>query len=213
MKTIRAKLTMLIAILALLGAGSVFVIGEFLTSRLTDMALEREVRSAERALLSRIQADSRQALLMATVVAGQSGVQQKLATGDRDGLAAEFVPAFSSLAETYDIRQFQFHLPPAESFLRVHKPEKFGDDLSGFRHTVVAANTRAQPISGLEKGVAGLGNRGIAPITHDGRHVGSIEFGLSFHEQFVEKFTREAGVARRRPGDRGRFQGDRIAAA
>jgi methyl-accepting chemotaxis protein len=194
MKTIRAKLTVLIAVLALLGAGSIFTISEFLTSRLTDMALDREVRSAERALQSRIQADSRQALLMATVVAGQSGVQEKLAAGDRDGLAAEFVPAFAGLQKAYDIRQFQFHLPPAESFLRVHKPEKSGDDLSGFRHTVVATNTRAQAISGLEKGVAGLGNRGIAPISHEGTHVGSVEFGLSFHEKFVEQFTRETGV-------------------
>ncbi|POF32978.1 methyl-accepting chemotaxis protein [Roseibium marinum] len=194
MNTIRAKLTVLFVVLALLGAGSAFSLSEFLTNKLTDMALAREVTAAERALQSRIQADSRQALLMATVVAGQKGVQEKLAAGDRDGLAAEFVPAFGALKTTYDIRQFQFHLPPAESFLRVHKPEKFGDDLSGFRHTVVATNTRGAPISGLEKGVAGLGNRGIAPIVHDGSHVGSVEFGLSFHEKFVEQFTTETGV-------------------
>ncbi|PVB60073.1 cache domain-containing protein [Labrenzia sp. 011] len=194
MKTIRAKLTVLFVVLALLGAGAAFSISELLTSRLTDMALAREVTSAERTLLSRIQADSRQALLMAAVVAGQKGVQEKLAAGDREGLAAEFVPAFGALKKSYDIRQFQFHLPPAESFLRVHKPEKFGDDLSSFRHTVVATNTRGEPISGLEKGVAGLGNRGIAPIIHDGSHVGSVEFGLSFHEKFVEQFTAETGV-------------------
>ncbi|MBN9673090.1 methyl-accepting chemotaxis protein [Roseibium aggregatum] len=194
MTTIRSKLTILLVILALLGAGSAVLIGEFLTSKLTDMAMAREVEAAERALQSRIQADSRQALLMATVVAGQEGVQQKLAARDRDGLAAEFVPAFAGLKETYDIRQFQFHLPPAESFLRVHKPQKFGDDLSGFRHTVVATNTRHEPISGLEKGVAGLGIRGIAPIVHEGTHIGSIEFGLSFHEKFVEQFTAETGV-------------------
>jgi len=194
MKTIRTKLTVLFVVLALLGAGSAFLIGEFLTTKLTDMALAREVTAAERALQSRIQADSRQALLMATIVAGQSGVQEKLAAGDREGLAAEFVPAFASLQGTYDIRQFQFHLPPAESFLRVHKPEKFGDDLSSFRHTVVATNTEKQPISGLERGVAGLGIRGIAPIFHAGSHVGSVEFGLSFHEKFVEQFTTETGV-------------------
>jgi len=194
MTTIRSKLTVLLVVLALLGAGSAFLIGEFLTSKLTDMALAREVKAAERALQSRIEADSRQALLMATVVAGQAGVQAKLAARDRAGLAAEFVPVFAGLKGTYDIRQFQFHLPPAESFLRVHKPEKFGDDLSSFRHTVVATNTRHEPISGLEKGVAGLGIRGIAPIVHEGTPIGSIEFGLSFHEKFVEQFTAETGV-------------------
>ncbi|TYC54081.1 HAMP domain-containing protein [Rhodobacterales bacterium] len=194
MKTIRSKLTVLFVVLALLGAGSALLVGEFLTSKLTDMALAREVTAAERALQSRIQADSRQALLMATVVAGQKSVRDKMAAGDRDGLAEEFVPTFAALKSTYDIRQFQFHLPPAESFLRVHKPEKFGDDLSSFRHTVVATNTEKKPIFGLEKGVAGLGNRGIAPISHDGKHIGSVEFGLSFHEKFVEQFTTETGV-------------------
>lgn len=194
MKTVRAKLTVLFGVLAILGASSVFFISELLTSKMTDTALSQEVKAAERALFSRINANSRQALLLATMVANQTSVKDNFAAGNRDALAAEFVPAFADMKKQFDIRQFQFHLPPAESYLRVHKPEKFGDDLSGFRKTVVATNTKKEPISGLEKGVAGVGNRGIAPIFQNGVHIGSVEFGLSFHSQFVEEFTADTGV-------------------
>ncbi|AFG36523.1 cache domain-containing protein [Spirochaeta africana] len=46
------------------------------------------------------------------------------------------------LEDDYGIAQFQFHRPPAESFLRMHLPDVYGDDLSGFRATVVQANRR-----------------------------------------------------------------------
>lgn len=193
MKTIRMQLSLVIFGLALLGSVLAVIISEWVSSDLIKVALEREVANAKEQLTSRIESDSRQALLLATVVAGQTGVQKKFAAKDRDGLAAEFVPAFSALKSGYGIRQFQFHLPPAESFLRVHRPEKFGDDLAGFRKTIVSTNTSQKPISGLEKGVAGIGNRGVVPIFNEGQHVGSVEFGLGFHDLFVQEFTRQTG--------------------
>jgi methyl-accepting chemotaxis protein len=193
MKTIRARLTFVILGLALLGSASVFVLSQWVASDLTETALHREVTNAKQQLKAKIAAESRQALLLAKVVAGQTGVQDKFAARDRDGLAAEFVSGFAELKADFGIRQFQFHLAPAQSFLRVHKPEKFGDDLSGFRNTVVETNTRGAVISGLEKGVAGIGNRGVVPITRDGIQLGSVEFGLGFHDLFVSDFTSQTG--------------------
>ena len=108
-------------------------------------------------------------------------------------LTKENLGAFAALKDQYDVRQFQFHLPPATSFLRVHKPEKFGDDLSGFRNTVLEVNSSKKTLNGLEAGAAGIGIRGLAPISKDGQHLGSVEFGLSLHSGFVEKFTRNSG--------------------
>ena len=193
MKTIRARMMLVTISLALLGAVSAFAISQWVAGTLTETALQREVAGAKRQLQAQIEAESRQALLLAKVVAGQTSVQQRFAVGDRDGLAGEFVPAFNALKEQFGIRQFQFHLPPATSFLRVHKPEKFGDDLSSFRATVVETNGGVRDISGLEKGVAGIGNRGVVPIVVDGQHKGSVEFGLEFHEMFVADFTEKTG--------------------
>src|SRR5690606_34737665 len=90
------------------------------------------------------------------------------------------------LAKDYGLSQFQFHKAPATSFLRVHKPAQFGDDLSAIRQTIVETNSRQAPVRGVESGVAGLGIRGLVPVRHEGRHVGSVEFGLSFAEASFE---------------------------
>ena len=60
-----------------------------------------------------------------------------------------FGAGFAELKSAYGVEQFQFHTAPATSFLRVHQPEKFGDDLSGFRKTVVEANATNKPVLGL----------------------------------------------------------------
>jgi methyl-accepting chemotaxis protein len=65
----------------------------------------------------------------------------------------QFGPVFAAIKSDYGVDQFQFHLPPATSYLRVHQPAKFGDDLSTFRKTVVVANQERKVVVGLEGGV------------------------------------------------------------
>ncbi|MDJ0931198.1 MAG: cache domain-containing protein [Breoghania sp.] len=165
-----------------------------MSGHMAETVLTREVVGAEQQLKATIASESRQALMLASLVAGDAGVQEKFAAGDRDGLAREFAASFSDLKTNFGVRQFEFHLPPpATSFLRVHKVEKSGDDLLGFRKTVVKINEAAKPVWGLEKGVAGIGNRGVVPVLKDGKHIGSVEFDLGFHEKFVASFTKESG--------------------
>lgn len=146
-------------------------------------------------LVTRMDAETFRAESMATVIALQPEVQQRLANGDREALLAQFGPSFDMLKTRYGVRQFQFHTPPATSFLRVHKPGKFGDDLTAIRKTIVATNAEKRPIHGLEEGVFGLGLRGLAPIAaSDGTHIGSVEFGLSFDKTFFDRFKKAYGV-------------------
>ncbi len=104
------------------------------------------------------------------------------ASEDRERLASLTVDFYRKILKPkYGIAQFQFHKPPAISFLRVHKPQKFGDDLSAFRKTVVAANRDLKPVVGLEVGRAGPGLRVVYPVYSQGRHIGSVEFGASIN--------------------------------
>ncbi|MBF0285270.1 MAG: methyl-accepting chemotaxis protein [Magnetococcales bacterium] len=115
------------------------------------------------------------------------------AAQDRPGLqkiTADFYK--KRLGPQYKIDQFQFHLPPAVSFLRAHKPEQFGDDLSSFRKTVVAANQSRKPVVGLEVGRGGPGLRVVYPVFYQEKHVGSVEMGGSLGDIF--------GAARRATG-------------
>lgn len=193
MNTIRAKLIFMILAGTLMGSLAVILVAGWISNDLTRVALDREVRNARSQLTLAIDTDSRQALLLAEVVANETSVQKMMAAQDRDGLAREFSAGFKTLKQTYGIQQFQFHLAPATAFLRVHKPEKFGDDLSGFRRTVVETNASLKPVAGLEGGVAGIGIRGVVPIFDGTTHVGSVEFGLGFQNLFVSDFSRRTG--------------------
>ncbi|HEX5635971.1 MAG TPA: methyl-accepting chemotaxis protein, partial [Gammaproteobacteria bacterium] len=107
---------------------------------------------------------------------------------------AQLQLSFEVLKKNYGVSQFQFHTPPATSFLRVHKPREFGDDLSSFRKTIVETNAKLQPIGGLESGVAGFGVRGMVPVYHARQHIGSVEFGMSFGKPFFENFKKHYSV-------------------
>jgi len=152
-------------------------------------AEKRELTEIHEAVMTELASEGRTAQAMSQLVAGIPLVQQAFAQGDRDRLKVLFLPGFDTLKRDFGARQFQFHLPPATSFLRVHKPQKHSDDLSGIRHTVVETNSSRAPVAGLEMGVAGLGIRGIVPVADQGRHIGSVEFGMSFDQSFFENFS------------------------
>ncbi|GAB1392690.1 methyl-accepting chemotaxis protein [Rhodocyclaceae bacterium] len=165
-------------------------------------SMQNLIREAERSALdahlkainNAIAAENRLAEAMSALVANIPLVQEKFDTGDRKVLADLFVPGFGLMKKEYGVEQFQFHTPPATSWLRVHMPAKFGDDLSSFRHTVTATNKNQKPTRGLEGGVAGLGARGMVPVFHKGQHLGSVEFGMSFGQAFFDNFKQQNGV-------------------
>ncbi len=173
-----------------------------------DRAEWRELRSLFDQINDRMAAEGRLAVALSDVIAHQPSIAERFAADDRAGLLAELEPVFKEMKTRYNVEQFQFHSPPAISYLRLHKPEKFGDDLSSFRHTVVEVNTQRKVVQGLEKGVAGLGIRGVVPVEYQGRHIGSVEFGMSFGQPFfdaIKEGRKDAGLelALHLKGDKG----------
>ncbi len=145
-------------------------------------------------LSSRFAAKSELAEALSTLIAGMPTVQQQLLKTNRQGLLDTFGPGFTTLKERYGVEQFQFHTPPATSLARLDQPDKFGDDLASQRKIIVAANERRQPISGLERGPRGPSARGLAPISANGKPVGSVEFGIALDQEFFDHFKQEQGV-------------------
>ncbi len=165
------------------------------SERLTSAAVDRAVEDAAAGFTQAVTEQTKRAESLAVLVAQDPEVRAAFAAGDRDRLLALTEDSFAVLKADYGLQQLQFHTPPATSFLRVHKPEKFGDDLSSFRHTVVAANADQTMVSGIESGVAGLGLRAVVPVQGpDGAHIGTVEFGLSVDQSFLDRFHESFGV-------------------
>ena len=110
----------------------------------------------------------------------------KRATELRQALYDLISPGWQQVTGRYQVRQLHFHLGPGDtSFLRVHKPGKYGDDLSSIRHTITHAIRQNQPTHGFESGRVYAGIRGVVPITleHDDGSIeiaGALEAGSSF---------------------------------
>lgn len=155
---------------------------------------QRQLNGYHEMLMGRLHAEEVRAHSLAALVASIPSVQEAFALNDRYTLKQMFAPGFKDLKKNLAVRQFQFHTPPATSFIRIHKIKKFGDDLSSFRKTVVETNKSKKPVSGLEVGVAGLGIRGIVPVSHEDTHIGSLEFGMSFGQAFFDEFKKEYKV-------------------
>jgi methyl-accepting chemotaxis protein len=166
-----------------------------LASQLTDEAIHESVADVETAFDKALEDQTLRAETLAAMIASDPQVREAFANQDREALLALTQTQFELLHTEYGVQQFQFHNPPATSFLRVHKPEKYGDDLSSFRATVVAANTEKAMISGVESGVAGLGLRAVQPVqSPEGEHVGTVEFGLSVDQSFLDRISENLGV-------------------
>lgn len=97
----------------------------------------------------------------------------------RQQLLSKYAEFYEEM-KTIGFRQFHFHLPGAVSFLRFHNPELYGDDLSGIRETVEAAQDTGKPVVGFEEGRIFNGYRFVYPIFSGSELVGSVEASISY---------------------------------
>ena len=158
---------------------------------IVEEAEQRELRALHKEIVGRIDGEAKVGSAVAGALAHLDSVTSRFAERDRAALRDQLLPMYAFMEEEYAVRQFHFHTTSAHSFLRLHRPEKFGDDLSGFRQTVVSVNEEGEAVRGLERGVAGLGIRGVVPVLHEGEQVGSLELGMSFGKPFFERIRAE----------------------
>ena len=97
-----------------------------------------------------------------------------------------------ALLQKYNLKQLHFHLPNNDSFLRFHRPEKFGDNLTNIRSTVAYTNQNLEYIDGFEEGRIYNGYRYVYPLFDETKkHIGSVEISfstLAFNEEFFYIF-------------------------
>jgi methyl-accepting chemotaxis protein len=192
-RTLQSRfLTASILLGLLIAAISVFSLTK--ANELVHIALNARLDASEASLHWAISQQTKRALFLAKQVAHDPDIAAAFEAGDKQALLRRLAPPYAEL-KAAGADQAQFHLPPATSFLRLHMPDRSGDDLSSFRHTVVQANATHQPVQGLESGVGGIGIRAVVPVSKDGRHLGTFEYGLGFGERFVKNVSREMQIA------------------
>lgn len=106
-------------------------------------------------------------------------VLEALALGKREELY-ELLKEDYTYLQSVDFEQIHFHTASNHSFLRMHKPERFGDDLTNIRYSIRYVNEFKQPITGLEMGRIVPGFRYVYPLfDKNNSHIGSVETSFS----------------------------------
>ncbi|PID63213.1 MAG: hypothetical protein CR986_00235 [Ignavibacteriae bacterium] len=148
--------------------------------------VNKDFASFEKIFEDKVKDKRHNALMAMNILLNNQEITDLFYNHEREKLANLLLPIYETqLRKKYGVAQFQFHKPPATSFLRLHKLSKFGDDLSSFRETVIKANANKSVVAGIEVGRGGLGLRIVKPISKNGTHIGTVEFGLG-----IEKILR-----------------------
>jgi len=86
-----------------------------------------------------------------------------------------------------DLLQFQFIFSDNSSFLRMHKPNKYGDNLSKAREDFVHVNKTKTPVHGFTQGRTAHAFRNDYPLyDKNGIHIGAME--VSFPTELLQHY-------------------------
>jgi signal transduction histidine kinase len=84
------------------------------------------------------------------------------------------------------VLQFHFVFPDNTTFLRMHKPGKYGDNLGDIRYTFYITNKTHKPSSGFEQGKTSHAFRNVFPLFNkNGRYIGCCDIG--FTSEYMQK--------------------------
>ncbi|QKI90117.1 diguanylate cyclase [Thiomicrorhabdus xiamenensis] len=109
----------------------------------------------------------------------------------RDQIFNSLYPLYNSM-DKFKLKQLHFHLHNNESFLRFHRPNKFGDDLTHVRSTVAFTNQTGLAIQGFEEGRIFNGFRFVFPLFWNKEPAGSVETSVSM-KVIMNAIARELG--------------------
>ena len=118
-------------------------------------------------------------------IAADDTVKKLLVRRDRRGLYEYLAPEYDFVRDR--IIRFHFHLPDGTSFLRVHNPELYGDELTEIRPMIVNMMEEREEIRGIEKGREGFSLRVMMPVFLEGEYIGSVEYGMEFGDSFLNR--------------------------
>ena len=183
-------LPLLTAVIAIvLNLSGMVLVGQ----RTLNAAYTTERAVAAEALRLAIDARTTEALSMAQMIAGVPAIQEAVSRRDDTAIEIMLAGSIKAMMAQTGMTQLHFHVPPGRSLIRVHDLAKRGEDLTKTRPMVVKANAEHVPLRGLERGRTGVGARGVAPISWQGSHVGTVEVGFDMDANFLAAMSKDTG--------------------
>ncbi len=113
----------------------------------------------------------------------ESEMVAAFAKRNREILHSTTLPVYEALKrENPSFKVMHFHLPDGTTFLRMHNPGFFGDNLRNIRPIIEDVSKTKTPRSGFEIGRHGPYYRIVQPVFFEDNFIGVLEFGIKVHQ-------------------------------
>ena len=169
-----------------------------LTSRLLERSHEGDFDLIRKVFDAKLDSLQDEAVESAELVITTPSVRKAFLDRNRQTLIAECEPVFKVQKEKYGLDRSEFHDASGVNFLRLHQPEKFGDNEMAHRPMLVEAHRNVAIRQGIEVGSYGPSVAAIVPVLDDaGKFSGSFEMALDFEpvlDELKSKFKFEGAV-------------------
>ncbi len=186
----RILIPLVVALVLLLGASLMSVF--WLQRTQVYEAVRRALTSAQQLFQLELRKDSDLLTNSIFFLERDQRLQQAWMSKDRDKLLSLTEPLFADLRTKFRITHFYFINTDGNCFLRVHKPQSYGDYLD--RITIKEAMANGKLSGGIELGPFGtFALRIVHPWTINGKIVGYIELGQEI-EHITEELSNTLGV-------------------
>lgn len=178
---------------ALLLISAVTAVAHFLTNGLLESAHDGDYTLMRQVFADTLSDAQDEVVSRAEIVAAMPEVRTAFAARDRPKLLATTKRMWEIQDQRYELNDATFHVPPGISFLRLSKPEVFGQDQSS---SPLLADVHQLGVvkKGLTIARSGPAIVGIAPVTDDaGKMIGSFGMVLDFAPQ-IDKIKHAYGL-------------------
>ncbi len=176
--TIGKKIGIVVTIVSVIALIIGIVVLQYQKAHLKDEVYERSANSLEHMSEDNINAKFGVGISNAVSIANDGMLKKSLKENNREIAINALSKLSKAMKDSTDFKNIKVHIHTKDnkSFLRAWRPDKFGDDLSSFRHSVVQVNSTKKAVNTFELGKAGLSIRSVMPIMDEGTHLGSLEF-------------------------------------
>lgn len=161
----------------------------------TSDALQRELASDLALIETDMAAQRKAASALALTLAAEPEVAALITNNAREEIIARHASALPGLVSDGGLQLMTFISAKGEAVARIHTPEKFGDDMTGRRKTVVEALSSGKLVAGIEPGRAAVSMFASAPVIRDGQTVGVVDVGTSLTNAYFEPLAQRIGGA------------------
>jgi len=168
-----------------------FVFGINPAAKTETIRIQEELVKSERLFQEILMENTRALTTALTVFTYDESFKSVYFNGSREKLQEKSLPLFDELKAKYNLTHFYFIQPNSTAFLRVHKPEKYGDTID--RLTFKQAQEKKALSSGIEFGpLMFFTLRVVAPYYQNGEIIGYVEFGKEM-DDILANFKKTEG--------------------